>query len=448
MSIRHSLFVVLGLLCLSVPAWALEVTPASRVLVLDAGKGGVIKIKDTDGCKPTWTAVSDNPSVVSVSPASTGAGASRSFKVKTTKDVFPAMANVTVTMTGAGATCDQTVVTVIQVVVVRKQKHAESMAKQAAAQNLKAFKGNRKAAEKALAQSYTELLASAQADLEAIDDGKGAEGLLSVEEQKAAVMRDALLNSFALRLFFFSALMNSYLAFGNNVAIAAYSAVISYAYLPFIAVTLLVGGGGIWDGFVANLLRFSLLSAGKGLGLSQKFLLKLSILALAHGIPFSQVFLPFSEGFCFPALCGPSNPASSLLESGAPGLGGSPAAALPAEELALRLAPGDPAQAGIGVAALFKLQLLGMFGWTHFFAGPQASLMLGGLANPSDGDVTVNATRLPGGSPIPVVATVNPVTGSWLAFFAVGAGLLPGKYEVDVEQGGTRLRRVVDLAAR
>ncbi|MCB9896637.1 MAG: hypothetical protein H6825_01410 [Planctomycetes bacterium] len=105
---------------LAVPLAAqVEVTPANRTLVVTGGKSASFKITATGGCKPTWTAVSGNEAVASVSPDSAKAGASRSFKVKTgnlgTTDVI-------VTLVGAGADCAETIEVVIKVVVVMDAK--------------------------------------------------------------------------------------------------------------------------------------------------------------------------------------------------------------------------------------------------------------------------------------------------------------------------------------
>ena len=76
---------------------------------------------------------------------------------------------------------------------------------------------------------------------------------------------------------------------------------------------------------------------------------------------------------------------------------------------------------------------------------------MGGVADPSNGDVTVNARRLPSGSPVPGVAVVNVLNGIWWVLSGaggVGDDLLPGKYELEVLQGGSSLRQYVDVAAR
>jgi len=435
-SMRSTVVLLVTLLALASSSRAQTVTPGSRVLVLDSGKSGTVKIQDADGCTPSWTAVSSDPGVATVTPESAGAGKARAFKVKAAQDVFPAMATVTITLTGTGVDCAQTTEVDVTVVVTRKAKHAESMTKAAASLNLKDFKKERKAAEKALGQSFKSMLKQVELDLEAAGDGEGS------GKSKQDILRDAFINGFVLQLFFLSTMMSSYFATGDLVGIQAFFAIQSYGYLPFIAVTLIAGGGGIWDGFIVNLIRFALLSANKSFSLFRVYLGKLAIIAAAQGIPFSFGFLPFAAGICFPPICGPAG----FSEESAAVAGRTPASRV-ASEGGL---PGGTIEPGLSAFVAFKLQMLMAMSFTHFFAGATGSILVGGLADPANGDVTVNAQRL-GGPVIPAVAVVNAVTGSWWVLFGaggVGDDLAPGKYQLEIVQGGARITESIAVPAR
>jgi hypothetical protein len=200
---------------------------------------------------------------------------------------------------------------------------AEQMERKSASQNLKAARKSRKLEEKGLAQTYNNLLAQVKKDL---GDADSAEGPGQSKEQ---IIRNAMINGFLFQMAFLSTMLGDFTVSTTLVALDAYSAVLNYAYLPFLAVTLLMGGGGIWDGFVSTLVRFSLLSAGKTFG-----------------------FLPFQEALCFPPACGPSGVATEQAEA-------------------------PQAVEGGGVLnPVFKLQMLMLLTWTQFLGAPAGSIVV------------------------------------------------------------------------
>lgn len=406
------------LAALAPPLAAQIVEPGSRVLVLDAGKSGTVKITDEFGCSPTWTAVSANEAVATVKPDTAKAGGKRSFKVKAAKNLHQAMTNVTITLQGTGAGCEQTQMVELQVVVVRKQKHAESMTKKAGNKEAKAFQKFLKGEEKELDQMLDGLSLQLAMDLEAVGDDEGG---MTALEQKQALLFAALRSGLLLYSLFMANLFDTYGLHHDNVVAAAQAAIFNYAYLPFLAATLLVGGGGIWDAVVLKLLSVARVSASKATARIQQYVTGLALIAVLNGVPVTAGFRDFVDSVCYPDLCGPYAPTPTDTDGGS---------------------EGNP----FLLAA--KLQLLMISPWTLFTPdGPRAAFVAAGLAHPDDGEVTVVVRRHGSEIEVPASLEYDEDTGTWYAE-VYEEDLFPDKYDFVVRQADVELVRLVDVAAR
>lgn len=420
-------------------AFAQEVTPAGRIVVIDQGKSAVVTVEFDDGCKPTWTAVSGNEKVATVNAGSTKGSAKRKFKIKAAKDSAPIMTTVTLSAMGVGGgDCEANQDVVITVVIVRSEKHAVSMAGKAAKTQAKSYAKTRKLAEKQFKSDLTQLLDDLEIELASIN---GDAELPSLPEQRAQAVRNTLVETMLLYMVFLSNIVTGYHAFALNANSNALSAISSYGYLPFIAATLLIGGGGIWDAFLFKLIAIGLTSGERGYKLLGNHFKKLALIATIAGVPFTFGLLNFGPKLCFPSVQGPGNsgfdltmpdpmlPTLTARDFATPGHGMLPHA-LGGEEGSF--------------AIEYELQLLALMPFNHYVDGTtERYVIASGLASTDEIDVDVN---LVGAEGTPLSVPIG-FLGQWTGL--VGGELSPGPYIVLATAAGSgeSKRHFVDLSA-
>lgn len=409
-------YLALALVLLASQPRADQVVPGDRVVLVDAGGKGTIKIQVDKACSPTWTTNSGNDDIVSVVPESAEGGSARVFKiVPASKDVaqLPGTATtVSITVDGVGPECSDVETYTFEVYVGRKHKNAEKFLKKATATQTKNLKAFVKAQKKEVQAGLDGVLDALQGDL-------GAEGFATDEE----VLAFYALQGLQVLLLAYAALIvgrrncifgarqqgNAELFFWSHPAAAG--------------AAFLLGGCGLWDGFLANTLATALAAAAV-LGLLYKTLLaRFALTARQRGLSFafSIVLLPL----LFAAQAGP---AVSLFEEGAAeGNGSSYSGALQVLAVVGLNTPDDQSEGG----------------------GDRGRLLVGGLA-PDAGDVTVSY-RLVGGPELDSTQVAPLPQGVYLVMFpdiASPPDLAPGAYEVTVTQDGQTVTQLVDLPRR
>ncbi len=409
MSLRH--VVITGFL---LSAWLgvtgavaaqFDVTPADRILVVDEGKTGTIKVKATDGSKPSWTAVSDSGDIT-VSPESANPSSARTFKVSA-KDAFSgAQTEISIQPTGKGA--DGTPPILVTVYVVMKQKEADKLLKKGANSAIKELRGTLKDIEKGAPGSFQDLLDQAEIDLAAV--GETADGM-SADALRRAVISYYLHEGQLLYLTLIINAFTGYYSSATNLSAQGYFWLVQYS-LPIVAtLAYMTGGGGAWDQFIIKAIGLLSGSTGKLRTALAKYMSGLAALALVYGIPLSYGYLaPDPDP---PCILGPTNQVAF--------------------------------DAGDGIIIdLLRLQLLLMLASNE--AGMDRGLIgVEGLADPDKGDVTVSIEELRGPFTEQIVATVF-LDGRWSATLgevpdsdggplAALGQLPPGQYRVMISQG-------------
>ncbi|RKY20717.1 MAG: hypothetical protein DRQ55_06810 [Planctomycetota bacterium] len=230
------------------------VSPANRVLVIDEGKSASVKIK-LNGCKPTWSASSDDENIASVSDPGTKANSSRSFKVSAQPGTFGSSTTVTITLDGAGGKCAQTVEVEIQVFVVMDRKHVEKAFTNGdkgtsipgVNRLMGEYKKAIKAAEKDLKAEYLQILKDMKAGtLPSPTEGPPPPGSPTLNQQQRAMIFMSL-----AYMGFINTVYGLYWGYLPQMSNCGYNALYYYGFLPFLAFTaplgMQPGGCGSWD---------------------------------------------------------------------------------------------------------------------------------------------------------------------------------------------------------
>lgn len=237
-------------LAILLPAQALQaqdvsVSPASRTVIVTAGKSATVSI-DAGSCKPTWSALSNDTNVATVSPATAKAGNKRSFKIGTSKGLNGSSTTVDITVEGVGPSCDLTEVVTIQVYVVRDAnapKHFSAFAKK----RLKTLKKDSSSIDKAVNADLKAILKQLKTGTLPQPEGPGVKLPAPVLAYLLATdCVDEALDD----------LEDAYINFVEGLAGDGYSLMSLYGFLSFIsefiAAEFQTGSCGVWDSAVAD----------------------------------------------------------------------------------------------------------------------------------------------------------------------------------------------------